>query len=226
MFSIFKSEIDREYSKFNPGKVNMLFPGGKQQFANVILAFKNTINLPIPISDFAKLYVDTMSRHATGMSTPQMKRSISNKHPEIVTNQNAYSIIAIVALCMQHPDFDYNNPRFTKLVDVLIKYYYEVEENTKKNDEIFSSGIFGLDYGITCANPIFVNGRFGIEEYLSELRSPSGESFNRERVNTCTSDNINGITDVYRLVTKTIILTPYYILICIHQRIPKQYHLH
>ena len=198
-FNNYDRQVSKLFKSINPKTAPLMFPGGKEQFKDILFSMDKLIEGDKPLKELLKVYINTCSRLLTGMTKDHIPRSLINKHPGTITQENVYRIISYVMINMKNPSFVIKTDEDIAAIDSMADYQIESNlmriNNTKEHKNLENTE----QYGLIPQEPIYTNDVKGSNNYLSRLRTEYGVKLKSQRIMSLSIDSVNGLVDKYDL---------------------------
>lgn len=201
------SKVKYVYNSYNSELRTSIFPGEINQAENIVFSLAQIYDIDLRKADISLYqeimgsYVDMLIRHVvSGMSTERIIASLKQKHPNLISNDEiARNACAYMYLVVKDTGFclstDSDRDDLKAMSDVLLQ---NMEYRTI-NAKHLNDNLDDPEYGLVNTKPIYCDGVRGVEQYLSRLKTLSGESIKWKRDSVYSIDSIAGPVDAYSI---------------------------
>lgn len=206
-----EEKVALAYRCYKPDKVEMIFPGKKEQADKIIISLAKICNISLNACDAQRyyriltIYSDVLIRKVlTHSSDEHIVTSLLMKHSEEIKDRTiALQAVAFVTLNMANNSFaiySEDDKDFLLAETESVEYFMDARQQNKTAEQ---ENLNDANYGLTGSKPIYTNGVEGSRDYLSKLRTSLGESVTWERTASYDIEGVNGIVDVYDIFLPT-----------------------
>jgi len=196
-FNNYERQVSKLYKGMNPKTLPLMFPGGKEQFKDTLFSLAKLIEGDKPPKELLMVYINTFSRLLTGMNKDNIPRSLINKHPGTITQENVYRIISYVMITMKNPSFVIKTDEDIAAIEMMEEFQRESEKIRKVNTGLHSNHMTTEQYGLIPQEPIYTRDVEGSHNYLNRLRTETGEKLKYQRTGSLSLDSVYGVVDKY-----------------------------